>query len=190
MGFPSRLLGDGEEIALELRPHVRRLFPAVLLLLVLSPAAGFAVAAVSPGPNQLWLRLGIAAVAAVILLRWALWPFLQWWNTTYAITDRRLVTRSGVLARIGHDMPLTRLNDVYFTQSLVERLLGCGDLVVQSAGERGQLVLGDVPRVERVQRVLYELADEAGQREHNDDHDDHDGDDRDGDDRDDDDGRG
>jgi uncharacterized membrane protein YdbT with pleckstrin-like domain len=162
---------------------VRRLFPAALLLLVLSPAAGFGVAAVPSGANQPWLRLGIAGVAAVVLARWALWPFLRWWNTVYAITDRRLVTRSGVLARIGHDMPLTRLNDVYFTQSLVERLLGCGDLVVQSAGERGQLVLDDVPRVERVQRVLYELADEAGQRESDDDRDD---DDRDDDDRDDD----
>lgn len=165
MGFPSRLLGDDERIALELRPHVRRLFPAALLLLVLSPAAGFGAAAVPPGPTQPWIRLGIAGATAVVLARWTGWPFLQWWNTVYAITDRRLVTRSGVFARIGHDMPLTRLNDVYFTQSLTERLLGCGDLVVQSAGERGQLVLDDVPRVERVQRVLYELADEAGQHE-------------------------
>jgi hypothetical protein len=38
-------------------------------------------------------------------------------------------------------------------------MLGCGTLVVESAGERGQLLMSDVPGVESVQRRLYELAD-------------------------------
>jgi hypothetical protein len=56
-------------------------------------------------------------------------------------------------------MPLSRLNDVKFSHNVVERVLGCGTLVVESAGEVGQLVLTDVPRVEQVQRTLYRLSD-------------------------------
>jgi uncharacterized membrane protein YdbT with pleckstrin-like domain len=84
-----------------------------------------------------------------------------WWNTVYAVTTRRLVIREGVFAREGHDMPLTRLNDVSFAHSFWERLLGCGTLVVESAGERGQIELSDIPKVEQVQRTLYRLSDDA-----------------------------
>jgi Bacterial PH domain len=66
-----------------------------------------------------------------------------------------------VLSRSGHDMPLTRLNDVSFSHNMIERMLGCGTLVVESAGERGQVVLTDVPKVEQVQRTLYRLSDGA-----------------------------
>ena len=68
---------------------------------------------------------------------------------------------SGVFNRQGHDMPLTRLNDVSFQHTFWERLLGCGTLVVESAGERGQLTLTDIPKVELVQRTLYRLSDEV-----------------------------
>ena len=57
-------------------------------------------------------------------------------------------------------MPLSRLNDVSFQHTVWERMLGCGTLVVESAGERGQLTLDDIPKVELVQRTLYRLSDE------------------------------
>jgi hypothetical protein len=84
-----------------------------------------------------------------------------WLNTTYAITTRRLVIRTGVLSRSGHDMPLSRLNDVSFSHNLLERMLGCGTLVVESGGEQGQLTLNDVPKVELVQRTLNRLSDDV-----------------------------
>ena len=55
-------------------------------------------------------------------------------------------------------------NDITFQHSFVERLLGCGTLVVESAGERGQVTLADIPRVERVQRTLYELVESTDDR--------------------------
>jgi uncharacterized membrane protein YdbT with pleckstrin-like domain len=100
-------------------------------------------------------------VALLVLARWSLWPFLRWLTTSYVVTDRRLITRRGIIARQGRDMPLSRINDVTFNHSgLLERMLGCGTLVVESAGERGQLVLADVPRVEEVQRDVYRLAEQ------------------------------
>jgi uncharacterized membrane protein YdbT with pleckstrin-like domain len=163
MGFPKKLLGQDETVVMLLRPHVKRLFLPVLLLLAVTPLATFAAGLVPDSSVQVWARGLIALAAVLVLLRWTVTPFVVWWNTVYVITNRRLVTRHGVFNRAGHDMPLSRLNDVSFSHNLFERIIGCGTLTVESAGERGQLVLSDVPKVERVQRVLYRLSDEARQ---------------------------
>jgi uncharacterized membrane protein YdbT with pleckstrin-like domain len=157
MGFPKRLLADDEQLVLLLRRHVKVLFAPVLVLILAITA--FVVALVLSGWG-IWSWI-VGAIAAVIAIRGFLWPFLVWWNQIYAITTRRLILRTGVLNRSGHDMPLSRLNDVSFERSLVERILGCGRLVVESAGERGQLTLDDIPKVEVVQRTLYRLSDDV-----------------------------
>ncbi|HEX2807183.1 MAG TPA: PH domain-containing protein [Kineosporiaceae bacterium] len=161
MGFPKKLLGRDEVLVLVLRPHVKRLIGPVVLLLVVAPVTTFVAGLVPAGAAQPLLRGAVVLAAALVLLRWTVWPFMVWWNTIYVITSRRLVMRHGVFSRSGHDMPLTRLNDVSFTHNMFERLLGCGTLVVESAGERGQVVLVDVPKVEQVQRTLYRLSDDA-----------------------------
>lgn len=161
MGFPAKLLAPDERLVLVLRPHVKVLLPPVLVLILTAPVATFLAGLVPDNSFRPTLRWAVVAVAAIVVLRWVIWPFLVWWNTVYAITDRRLVIRTGVLNRSGHDMPLTRLNDVSFSHNLLQRILGCGTLTVESAGERGQLVLRDVPRVEDVQRTLYRLSDDA-----------------------------
>lgn len=159
--FGRKNLGEDEELVLLLRPHVKVLAAPVVILVLLAAATGVLLALVPDGAVHAWLTGAVLVVAGVILLRWVLWPFVVWRTTTYAVTTRRLVTRRGVFNRSGHDMPLTRLNDVSFEHNLIERMIGCGTLVVESAGERGQLVFGDVPKVELVQRTLYELSDAA-----------------------------
>jgi uncharacterized membrane protein YdbT with pleckstrin-like domain len=156
MGFPQRLLADDEKLVLVLRRHVKVLFVPFLIFVLCLVAVG--VTAVVGSPPVLLIAVG--AVAAVIAIRWSLWPFLVWFNTVYAITTRRLILRNGVLNRSGHDMPLSRLNDVSFSHNLLERMLGCGTLVVESGGEQGQLKLDDVPKVELVQRTLHRLSDD------------------------------
>ncbi|MBA2768554.1 MAG: PH domain-containing protein [Sporichthyaceae bacterium] len=164
-GIPDRLLGDDERVVMAMRPHWKELTVPALVLLVVSPATTFAVFTMPAGDAQRWLRLAVVAVAVVVVLRWALWPFLVWITTSYVVTDRRLITRYGVIARVGRDMPLSRVNDVTFEHSsLLERVLRCGTLLVESAGERGQLVLRDVPRVEEVQRDVYRLAEDDEER--------------------------
>jgi uncharacterized membrane protein YdbT with pleckstrin-like domain len=164
MGFPTKLLGPDEHLVLVLRRHAKVLFWPAVLVIATVPAATFLSALVPTGDAQRYARAAIVLVAALVLLRWAVWPFLRWWTTTYAITDRRLVIRSGVFSRSGHDMPLSRLNDVSFSHGVIGRMLGFGTLVVESAGERGQLVLDEVPRVEQVQRTLYRLSDDVRDR--------------------------
>jgi uncharacterized membrane protein YdbT with pleckstrin-like domain len=158
MGFPRRLLSDDEQLVLVLRRHVKVLLgPVVVLVLAV---AVFAASLLIPAGAQPGASIVVAALALVVAARWFLWPFLVWFNTRYAVTTRRLILRGGVFNRSGHDMPLSRLNDVSFEHNLIERLLGCGTLVVESGGERGQLTLVDVPKVELVQRTLYRLSDD------------------------------
>lgn len=165
-GIPKRLLADDEEVVMAMRPHWKIMVWPVVILLVISPLATY-VATIIPesGGAQPWLRLAVAVLALLVLLRWVLWPFLKWTTTSYVVTDRRIITRVGVVARRGRDMPISRVNDVTFEHSSVlERMLGCGTLVVESAGERGQLVLTDVPHVEEVQRDVYRLAEADEER--------------------------
>ena len=164
-GIPKRLLADDEEVVMALRPHWKEMVGPVLVLLVTSPVATYLATIVPEGSAQKWLRLAVLVVAVLIVLRFVLWPFLKWLTTSYIVTDRRIITRVGVVARTGRDMPISRVNDVTFSHSgLLERILGCGTLVVESAGERGQLVLRDVPHVEEVQRDVYKLAEADEER--------------------------
>lgn len=161
MAYPRRLLTDDEEIDLELHPHAKALVLPVLVLLVVVPVASFGAARVPAGGSQTLLRALVAVLAVLLLVRTTLVPFLRWVTTHYVVTTHRLIVRRGVLARSGRDIPLARVNDVSFSHNLWERLLGCGTVVVESAGERGQLVLEDVPHVEDVQRRIYELVEDA-----------------------------
>jgi uncharacterized membrane protein YdbT with pleckstrin-like domain len=164
-GIPKRLLADDEEVVMALRPHWKEMVGPVLVLLVTSPVATYLATIVPEGSAQKWLRLAVLVVAVLVVLRFVIWPFLKWLTTSYIVTDRRIITRVGVVARTGRDMPISRVNDVTFSHSgLLERILGCGTLVVESAGERGQLVLRDVPHVEEVQRDVYKLAEADEER--------------------------
>lgn len=164
-GIPKRLLADDEAVVMALRPHWKEMVGPVLVLLVTCPVATYLATIVPDGSAQNWLRLAVLVIAVLIVLRFVAWPFLKWLTTSYIVTDRRIITRVGVVARTGRDMPISRVNDVTFSHSgLLERILGCGTLVVESAGERGQLVLRDVPHVEEVQRDVYKLAEADEER--------------------------
>ena len=91
-------------------------------------------------------------------------PFLRWKTTTYQLTTRRIQLRNGILTRSGRDFPLIRISDVSFSQGPVDRLLGTGRLVVESAGEHGQLILNDIPDVQEVQSTLFQLVEDEQRR--------------------------
>ena len=77
-------------------------------------------------------------------------------TSTYTITDRRIITRKGIINKVGHDLPLRRINNVNYERSLTDRMLGCGTLILETAA--GQpLILHDVPKVERVHVAITEL---------------------------------
>jgi Bacterial PH domain len=163
MGLPAKLLAEGERPLVVLRPHVRRLARPALILLALAPLGAYAVAAVPRGAAQGPARGVVAALAALVTLRWVVVPFLLWWNTLYVLTDARVFERQGVVRRSGHDLPLRGLSDVVIAQKFGERLLRCGTLTVTT--ESGaKLAITDVPAVSRLQRSLLAVADDVAER--------------------------
>ena len=155
MAISRKSLGDGEEVVLHMHTHGKALIWPVLALIVFSAALGVAIALLpaSTQPWGTWAAVGVF----IILVIWAvLIPFLRWLSATYTVTDRRIITRRGILNKTGHDMPLRRINNVNYERSLTDRMLGCGTLVLETAA--GQpLVLHDLPGVEHVHMTINNL---------------------------------
>jgi len=171
--FPERLLGEHEEIVYDLHPHWWALIGPVLLAVVIVAASSLGWVLL-PGGELHWpSRLAATGVALLILVIFGLPRYLRWVTTHFVLTTDRLIFRSGVLAKISREIPLERLNDVTFTQSLWERIIGAGDLLIESAGERGQSVLAEfgytlewhnVPHPEAVQMEIYRQMEANGLR--------------------------
>ena len=151
MAFPTKLLNEDEELVLDLRPHWWMLSgPAVVLLLVLAGLVAL-VALTDITEIATWA----VAVAALVALGWFLSRYAVWATTHLVLTSDRLIYRSGVVAKKGIEIPLERINTVFSNQSVFERLLRCGDLVVESGGERGRQSFADIPRPGAVQNEIY-----------------------------------
>ncbi|HEX3897718.1 MAG TPA: PH domain-containing protein [Mycobacteriales bacterium] len=164
MGFPENILDNDEHVVRNLRPHWRKVAGPVVLAPIVVGLASYGWFSLPDDSARKILRWVILAAALVILIWWSVRPFLNWLTTRYVITDRRVLMRHGVLSRNGRDVPLTRVNDVSFNRSVVERMFGSGTLVIESAGDRGQVSLSDVPHVEEVQRDIYRLVEDEAQR--------------------------
>ena len=168
MGFPGRLLNDGEHVVITTRSHGKTLTGPVLVLLVTAFLSTFGVVRLGrelAGPARAAAVGAVLLLAALLLVRRVLVPFLRWQTTTYTFTNRRFVARSGVLAREGRTVPLDRIAGIDVEMGLLDRLLGCGTLLVSDAGEDGRIELRDIPRVEDVQT---RVADEIHRLRHGD----------------------
>jgi uncharacterized membrane protein YdbT with pleckstrin-like domain len=157
-------LSEGEHIVLTLHPHWKTVLVPFLILVAVVIVAAVLVAVIPHNRLQADERIAVGVVALLIAIIWTGVPFLRWRTTTYELTNRRLRLRRGILSRTGRDFPLIRISDVSFSHGLIDRLLRCGKLTVESAGEHGQLVLTEIPEVEKVQATLFQLVEDEQQR--------------------------
>jgi membrane protein YdbS with pleckstrin-like domain len=159
MAFPSRLLNQGETKVLDLRPHWSSFaVPAT----VLAAALGVLVALSAAGWPE-WLQVVAAVATLVALARFAL-RYARWASTNFVVTSDRLIHRKGIVAKEGIEIPLERVNTVFFRQSVLERVLRCGDLVIESGGERGRQAFSDIPRPSLVQNEIYRQIEDNHDR--------------------------
>jgi uncharacterized membrane protein YdbT with pleckstrin-like domain len=147
------LLSEGESIVVSTRSHPKALLFPLLMLVVLLAIGVVIQKQIDEDVVTLggWILMGIGIVWFVVR------PVLIWLFASYTITTRRLITRSGVITRRGHDIPLVRISDVAYEKDLIDRMLGCGTLVISDASTHGQVALPDIPRVEETQRKLNDL---------------------------------
>lgn len=154
MAYPTKLLGDDESVVMEFRPHWSRVLKeivlsvAVVILLVL-------VTTVFDFEYRGWVLVALVVIWLLLVVR----GILAWWFTQHVITSERLIYRAGVLSRHGKEIPLEVINDVSFNQSLWDRTIGSGDLLIESAGELGQSHYRDIPHPERMQTVIYDARE-------------------------------
>ena len=154
MAFPSKLLNPGERVIVSTRSHPKALIGPVLVLVLLVAAA--------VGLGTLTDSTVVGGAAGVVAALAAVWfvvrPVVRWLTTTYTFTNRRFIKRSGLIAKEGRTIPLNRISGVDFEIGVIDRVFGCGTLVVSDASTDGSVLLHDIPHVEEVQlRVSDEL---------------------------------
>jgi membrane protein YdbS with pleckstrin-like domain len=153
VAISRRLLNEGETVVVDTRTHIKALLWPLICLVILLAIGTYAQTQIDNGTVMLVIWILLACLAVWFVLR----PFVVWATATYTFTDRRLITRHGVIVRRGHDIPLARISDVAYEFGPIDRLLGCGTLIVSDASTHGQVRLHDIPRVEETQRKLNQL---------------------------------
>ena len=156
MPFPEKLLNDNEEIVLDLRPNWSTLAKPVAG--VVGAVAVTTALALAVG-NTIVDLVG-AAVTVVALVYFGI-RYARWTTTSFVVTTDRLVYRVGVIAKHGKEIPLERVNDIAFTQTVFERIIGCGDLSIESAGAKSRETFADIPHPSRVQNEIYRQMEAA-----------------------------
>jgi membrane protein YdbS with pleckstrin-like domain len=155
VGYPRKLLNPGERVAVDVGPHWKYMVrPGVVVVLALA----LSVEALGAETDR-WEQLALAAVLVLCLL-WLGTRYLRWATTSFTVTNERLILRKGVLRRSWREILLDRLTDISCRQTLGDRLLGCGDIVLESPGRDGQEVFPGLPHPLRIQKEIYRLINE------------------------------
>ncbi|MGH9269994.1 MAG: PH domain-containing protein [Ilumatobacteraceae bacterium] len=150
MPYPKKLLNDYETLALDLHPHWWFFAESVFTLIVTIALGVVAVVADAPG----WMKWAVLVLIVAAAL-WVLVTYLKWVTTNFVITSDRVIFRHGVFAKSGIEIPLERVNSVHFNQGVWERIVGAGDLLIESGAKEGQQRFTDVRNPDRVQNLIH-----------------------------------
>jgi uncharacterized membrane protein YdbT with pleckstrin-like domain len=163
MPYPRKLLNADETIAVDLHPHWWYFAEAAAALVASIVLAIIALAVLDDGSFKsfvLWVLIAAIVLSAI----WLVVRYLKWATTNFVITSDRVVFRHGVVAKSGIEIPLDRVNNVNFHQGIFERMIGAGDLLIESGGEDGQQRFTDVRHPERVQQAIHSQIDTLSRR--------------------------
>jgi uncharacterized membrane protein YdbT with pleckstrin-like domain len=164
VGISESHLHRDESIVLDLHPHWVMMAKAVVALVAATALGIF-----------LWVRLDgdgtwetvVAWIGILLIVASLLWfaqRWLTWYSTNFVVTTDRCIYRSGVISKKGIEIPLERINTVFFEQGLMDRLVRAGTLVIESAGEQGRQTFSDVKNPINVQKVLYQEMEDNENR--------------------------
>jgi hypothetical protein len=153
--YPTRLLSPGEEIVKEFRPH----WTSILGPLGITVAALAIIVVLTIFATGTLGQFGPAAVAVLWIL-FTIRGFVRWMTTQHVITNERVVHRTGFVSKQGKEIPLEMINTISFSQTVFERVVGSGDLMIESAGETGQTRYSNIPDPEGVQTLIYKVRED------------------------------
>jgi uncharacterized membrane protein YdbT with pleckstrin-like domain len=162
--FPRRLLIEGEELVLDLRPHWIALVRAILVVVLVAAAWIVLLPRLPDGASGDVLRWLILGVGVILLTWYALRDVVEWLTSNFVVTTDRVIHREGFIAKRSMEIPLEAINDVRFQQGIFERIIGAGTLVIHSASEAGRQEFADVRDPETVQKTIYHQGELNQQR--------------------------
>ena len=151
MPYPAKLLNPDESVALDLNPHWWYFAESVSSFAV-SGILWLFVFGQDDRKSYLTYPIGVIALATLV---WVIVRYLKWRTTYFVITSDRLIYRHGVIGKAGIEIPLERVNNVNFKQGIFERIIGAGDLLIESGGEDGQQRFTDVSHPDKVQNLIH-----------------------------------
>ena len=155
MPFPSRLLNDYETVAVDLHPHWWY-FAQPVAALIGSMLLGVLAKIYADGTGTLRVAVVYFVIALIVAsMAWVVVRYLKWTTTSFVITSDRLIFRTGVVSKMGVEIPLERINTIHFSQKVFERLTGSGDLIIESGGEDGQQRFTDIRRPDQMQKAIH-----------------------------------
>ena len=163
MGFDASNLHGNEKIVVDTHPHWIMLAKGVVILLV-AVAVGIWLLAQGWEGAAGTVANTVAALAILASLLYTLQRWIAWASTNFVVTTDRCVYREGIISKRGVEIPLERINTVFFNQSVVDRIIGAGTLTIESAGENGVQTFQDVRDPIGVQQVLYQEMEENENR--------------------------
>ena len=160
MAFPTRLLVEGEELILDLRPHwIALVMPAVVAI---ATVAVMSILYETFDEQILDVIVGVAGT--LFLLMYSVRRVVDWATSHFVVTSDRIIHRRGWIAKYSMDVPLEAINDVRFEQGIVDRTIDAGTLIVQSASEAGRQVFDHIRNPEEVQKTIYHQGELNQQR--------------------------
>lgn len=164
MPYPKKLLNDYETVAVDLHPHWWY-FAEPATAMVGSIVLGILTLILTDQATTSRSVIGWIAILLIVgCAAWLVIRYLKWNTTNFVITSDRLIFRSGVLAKSGIEIPLERVNNVLFNQTIFERMIGAGDLLIESGGEDGQQRFTDIRHPEKVQNQIHAQMEENEHR--------------------------
>ena len=155
MPYPSRLLNDYETVAVDLHPHWWY-FAQPVAALIGSMLLGVLAKIYADDAGTLRVAVVYFVIALIVAsMAWVVVRYLKWTTTSFVITSDRLIFRTGVVSKMGVEIPLERINTIHFSQKVFERLTGSGDLIIESGGEDGQQRFTDIRRPDQMQKAIH-----------------------------------
>ncbi|MEY7972794.1 PH domain-containing protein [Saccharomonospora xinjiangensis] len=175
VAYPDSLLSEGEHVVAHKHPHFKMLvFPVFVLLVTVVAGVWLAMKAgeLEP-PWDMVATIAVASVGGILVIWLVLTPFVRWRTTHFVVTTDRVIVREGVIRRTGIDIPMQRIHSVRFEHGLVDRIFGCGTLIIESASDE-PLTFDDIPQVERMHTYIYRQVNDNPYDDHQprDEHDD------------------
>jgi len=152
---PLALL-PGEKMVLKSHPHWWFFWQYVVAALVV---LGLVVLGSMVGGSVGGFLLWVALAAFVVDLVATLARFVVWRTTTFAVSDKRVAYQSGLVSRRGVSIPLNRVNNVNFSQGVVDRMLNNGTVTIESAGQTGDSVFENIPDPQTVRQMIFTQMD-------------------------------